>query len=210
MTVAVVTVIGTGGSGVGAAVSSTGPTARQTKDELRRKLIVRWQNLNTVGRMSFGRPGTFAQLLFVPVVAFLASCGLLHSTSAPGGIGGEVVDGKFAFIVTDISSSPTFDSTSARGVWWIVSMAVRNVGTGPRFFAMATQSLTASDGRWHSATLMEPPLVNKIDPGLQLSVRLAFDVPPGVRPKQIVLRESASSPGAPVKLAQPAASTPRG
>jgi Domain of unknown function (DUF4352) len=191
-------------------VSSTGPTARQTKDELRRKLIVRWQNLNTVGRMSFGRPGTFAQLLFVPVVAFLASCGLFHSTSAPAGIGGEVVDGKFAFIVTDISSSPTFDSTSARGVWWVVSMAVRNVGTGPRFFEMAAQSLTDSDGRGHSATLMEPPLVNKIDPGLQISVRLAFDVPPGVRPKQVVLRESASSPGAPVKLAQPAASTPRG
>jgi hypothetical protein len=194
----------------GRPVSSTGPTARRTKNELRRKLIVRWQNLNTLGRMSFGRPGRFAPLLFVPVVVFLASCGLFHTTSGSAGIGREVVDGKFAFIVTDISSSPTFGSTSARGVWWIVSMAVRNVGTEPRFFEMAAQSLTDSEGRGHSATLMEPPLANKIDPGLQVSVRLAFDVPPGVRPQRIVLRESHSSPGAPVNLVQPSSSTPHG
>jgi Domain of unknown function (DUF4352) len=164
---------------------------------------VRWRNPNTVGRMSFGRRGRFAPLLFVPAVVFLASCGLFHATSASAGMGQEVIDGKFAFIATDISSSPTFDSTSARGVWWIVSMAVRNVGTEPRFFEMAAQSLMDSDGRGHSATLMEPPLANKIDPGLQMSLRLAFDVPPGVRPKKMVLRESASSPGAPVTLVQP-------
>ena len=144
--------------------------------------------LNTLDRMSFGRPGRFAPLLFVPVAVFLASCGLFHSTSAPAGMGQEVVDGKFAFIVNDISTSPTFGPTSARGVWSIVSMAVRNVGTGPRVFEMGAQSLTDSEGRGHSATLMEPPLANKIDPGLQVSVRLAFDVPPGVRPNQIVLR----------------------
>ena len=164
---------------------------------------MQWQNLNTLGRMSFGCPRLFAPLLFVPVAVFLASCGLFHATSESAGVGQEVIDGKFAFIATDISSSPTFDSKSARGVWWILSMAVRNVGTEPRFFEMAAQSLMDGDGRGHSATLMEPPLANKIDPGLQVSVRLAFDVPPGVRPQQIVLRESASSPGAPVKLVQP-------
>ena len=171
---------------------------------------MRWQNLNTLGHMSFGCPRRFVPLLSVPVAVFLASCGLFHTNSAPAGIGQEVVDGKFAFIVTDISTSPTFGPTSARGVWSIVSMAVRNVGTGPQPFEMAAQSLTDSDGRGHSATLMEPPLANKIDPGLQVSVRLAFDVPPGVRPSKIVLRESASSPGAPVKLVQPASSTPHG
>ena len=171
---------------------------------------MRWRNLNTLGRMSFGRPGRFAPFLFAPVVVFLASCGVFHSTSASAGLGRAVVDEKFAFIVTDISASPTFGSTSARGVWWIVSMAVRNVGTEPRFFEMSAQSLTDSEGRGHSATLMEPPLANKIDPGLQRSARLAFDVPPGVRPKRIVLRESASSPGAPVNLVQPSSSASPG
>jgi hypothetical protein len=160
--------------------------------------------------MSFGRPGRFAPLLFVPVAVFLAACGLFHATSESAGVGQEVIDGKFAFIATDISSSPTFDSTSARGVWWILSMAVRNVGTEPRFFEMSAQSLMDGDGRGHSATLMEPRLDKKIGPGLQMSVRLAFDVPPGVRPKKIVLRESASSPGAPVNLVQPSSSTSRG
>ena len=164
---------------------------------------MRWQNLNTVSRMSFGCRGRFAPFLFVPVMVFLASCGFFHhKTSDSAGVGQEVVDGKFAFIVNDISSSPTFAYTSARGVWLIVSMAIRNIGTEPRIFEMAAQSLKESDGRGHSAALMEPQSVNKIDPGLQVSVRLAFDVPPGVRPTRILLRESADTPGARVNLAQ--------
>lgn len=170
---------------------------------------MRWQNLNTLGRMPFGCRGMFAPLLLVPVMVFLASCGLFHRTSELAGVGQEVVDGKFAFIVDEVSTSPTFGDTHARGVWSILSMAVRNIGTEPRLFEMGAQSLRDSDGRGHSATLMEPAWVNKVDPGLQVSVRLAFDVPPGVRPRQIVLRESASSTGASVNLVQPSSSTPR-
>lgn len=171
---------------------------------------MRRQNRNTLSRMSYGCRGRFAALLFAPVVVLLASCGLFHSTSASAGIGQEVIDGKFAFIVTDIGTSPTFGSTEARGVWLTVSMAVRNVGTHPRSFEMAAQTLKESDGRVHSATLMEPPSINKIDPGLQVSVRLAFDVTPGVHATQIVLRESASSAGAAVNLGQSPSSTSHG
>ena len=163
---------------------------------------MRWQNLNTLSRMSFGCRGRFAPLLFVPIVVFLASCGLFHRTSESAGLGQEVVDGKFAFIVNEVSTSPTFGDTHAQGVWLILSVAVRNIGTEPRLFEMAAQSLKESGGRGHSAAFMEPPSVNKIDPGLQVSVRLAFDVPPGVRPTRILLRESASTPGARVNLAQ--------
>jgi hypothetical protein len=161
--------------------------------------------------MSFGCRAGFAPLLFVPVMVFVASCGFFHRTSESPGMGQEVVDGKFAFIVNDVSSSPTFAYTSARGVWLIVSMAVRNIGTEPRVFEMAAQSLKESDGRGHSAGLMEPTSVNKIDPGLQVSLRLAFDVPPGVRPTRILLHESESTPGARVDLAQSqiSSSTPR-
>ncbi|MGA9490014.1 MAG: DUF4352 domain-containing protein [Mycobacterium sp.] len=160
--------------------------------------------------MSSGCRRRLAALLFAPAVVFLASCGLFHRTSVSAGIGQEVIDGKFAFIVTEVSTSPMFGGTRARGVWSIVSIAVRNVGTAPQVFEMAAQSLKESDGRGHSATLMEPPSVNSIDPGLQVSVRLAFDVPPGVRPTRIVLRESASSPGARVSLARSPSSTPHG
>ena len=156
--------------------------------------------------MFFGCVGRLAALLMVPVAVLLASCGLFHTTSAPPGMGQEVLDGKFAFIVSQVDTSPTFGHARAHGVYAIVSMAVRNVGTEPQFFDMAAQTLKGSAGRPYSASFMDPPFleeVNNINPGLQVSVKLAFDVPPGVRPTQIVVHKSASSHGAPVNLLQP-------
>jgi Domain of unknown function (DUF4352) len=151
----------------------------------------------------------------LPVAVFLASCGLFHTTSAPARIGQEALDGKFAFIVTQVNTSPTFGHTRAQGVYVIVSMAVRNVGTEAQMFEWAAQKLKDSTGREYSASLMVPSLfgdvVNSIDPGAQVSVKLAFDVPPGAKPTQIVLHDSLSSHGAPVNLTQPPSPpTPRG
>ncbi|MBV8182678.1 MAG: DUF4352 domain-containing protein [Mycobacterium sp.] len=165
--------------------------------------------------MYFGCMGRLAALLMVPVAVFLASCGLFHTTAAPAGMGQEVLDGKFAFIVTQVDTSPTFGHTSAQGVYVIVSMAVRNVGTQAQFFEWAAQKLKDNSGREYSASFMDPSLigdvVNSIDPGLQVSVKLAFDVPPGTKPTQIVVRDSLSSHGAPVNLTQPQSpSPPRG
>lgn len=149
--------------------------------------------------------GRLAALLIVPVAASLASCGLFHHTSAQAGLGQEVLDGKFAFIVTQVDTSPTFGQTRAQGVYEIVSMAVRNVGTEAQFFVMSAQKLKDNAGREYSAGLMDPPVlqeVNNINPGLQVSVKLAFDVPPGTKPTQILLHESVSSQGATVNLTQ--------
>jgi len=144
-------------------------------------------------------------LLMVPVAVSLASCGLFHHSSTQAGLGQEVIDGKFAFIVTQVATSPTFGQTRAQGVYEVVSMAVRNVGTEAQFFVMSAQKLKDNAGREYSAGFMEPPFleeVNNINPGLQVSVRLAFDVPPGTKPTQIVLHESVSSHGATVNLTQ--------
>ena len=69
---------------------------------------------------------------------------------------------------------------------------------------MGRQRLKDTAGREYSASFMDPPLfgdvVNSINPGLQVSVKLAFDVPPATKPTQIVLHESLSSHGVPVKL----------
>jgi Domain of unknown function (DUF4352) len=165
--------------------------------------------------MFFGCMGRLVALLMLPVAVFLASCGLFHTTSAPARIGQEALDGKFAFIVTQVNTSPTFGHTRAQGVYVIVSMAVRNVGTEAQMFEWAAQKLKDSTGREYSASLMVPSLfgdvVNSIDPGAQVSVKLAFDVPPGAKPTQIVLHDSLSSHGAPVNLTQPPSPpTPRG
>lgn len=159
--------------------------------------------------MFFGCRRKLAALLMVPVAVFLGSCDIFHTTSAPAGMGQEVVDGKFAFIVNEVGTSPTFGDTHAGGVYVIVSMAVRNVGTVAQLFEVAAQKLKENDGRGHSASFMEP-VVNNVDPGLQVSVKLAFDVPPGLRQTQNVLHESESSHGAPVNLVLPTSSAPSG
>jgi Domain of unknown function (DUF4352) len=147
----------------------------------------------------------FAALLTVPVAAFTASCGLFHTNSAPpAGMGQEALDGKFAFIVSNVDTSPTFGNTSAHGVYVIVSIAVRNVGTKAQLFETAAQKLKDNTGRKYLASFVDPsPLGdgNNINPGLQVSVKEVFDVPPDVRPTQIVLHDSASSHGVPVNLA---------
>jgi Domain of unknown function (DUF4352) len=165
--------------------------------------------------MFFGCSGRLAALLMLPVAVFLASCDLFQTTSAPAGMGQEVLDGKFAFIVSQVETSPTFGHTRAQGVYAIVSMAVRNVGTETQMFEWAAQRLKDRTGREYSASLMVPPLfgdvVNSIDPGLQVSVKLAFDVPHDAKPTQVVLHDSLSSHGAPVNLTQPPSPpTPRG
>jgi hypothetical protein len=154
--------------------------------------------------------GRLVALLIVPAAVFLTSCGLFHHTSAQAGMGQEVIDGKFAFIVTQVATSPTFGQTRAQGVYEVVSMAVRNVGTEAQFFVLSAQKLKDNAGRAYSAGFMEPPFleeVNNINPGLQVSVRLAFDVPPGTKPTQIVLHESVSSHGATVNLTQSTSSS---
>jgi hypothetical protein len=157
--------------------------------------------------MFFGCMGRLAALLTVPVAMFLASCALFQTNSRPAGIGQEVVDGTFAFIVTQVDTSPTFGNTRAQGVFAIVSMAVRNVGKQPQMFEWEAQRLKDRTGRGYSASLMVPPLfgdlVNSVDPGLQVSVKLGFDVPPGTKSTQIVLHDSLSSHGAPVNVTQP-------
>ncbi len=157
--------------------------------------------------MLFGCMGRLAALLMLPVAVFLASCGLFHTTSRPAGMGHEVLDGTFAFIVSQVDTSPTFGHTRAQGVYAIVSMAVRNVGTEPQMFEWVAQRLKDRTGREYSPSLMVHPVfgdvVNSIDPGLQVNVKVAFDVPPGAKPTQIVLHDSLSSHGAPASHGAP-------
>jgi hypothetical protein len=161
--------------------------------------------------MPFGRRLAALLLLIMPVAALLAACSSSRSSSAPPGIGREVIDGEFAFVVTHVETSPTFDNTQAQGVYLIVSMAVRNVGTEPQFFVWGAQKLKDGSGRKYSARFMDPPRIgdvgDSIDPGLQISVRLAFDVPEA-RSAQIVLHDSPSSEGVAVKLNRPEPSSP--
>ena len=139
----------------------------------------------------------------------------INTAVSPGAIGQVVRDGTFDFTVTEVNSSRTFDDRRAQGVYAIVSLTVKNVGVEPQMFAWSAQRLKDSTGRQYSASFMDPSLfgnvVNAIDPELEVRIKVAFDVPPGTKPTQIVLHESLSSNGAPVNLTKaPSPPTPRG
>lgn len=79
-------------------------------------------------------------------------------------------------------------------------------------FDWAAQRLKDRTGREYSASLMVPPLlgdvVNSMNPGLQVSVKLAFDVPHDAKSTQIVLYDPLSSHVVPVNLTQPPSPPP--
>jgi hypothetical protein len=164
--------------------------------------------------MFFGCVGRLAALL--PVVAAAALVGACHSTATiatPAGIGQTARDGTFDFTVTQVNSSPTFRAMRAQGVFVVVSLTVKNVGVDPELFDRSAQQLKDNVARRYSASYMDPPSLgdigNSMDAGLQVNVKLAFDVPPGTKPTQIVLHESQSSEGVPVNLTQPKSTGPK-
>jgi hypothetical protein len=124
-----------------------------------------------------------------------------------GAIGQQVRDGTFDFTVTQVNSSGTFHDRRAQGVYVIVALTVKNVGVEPVMFGWSAQQLKDSIGRQYSASFMVPSLfgnvVNAVDPGQEVPIKLVFDVPSGTKPTQIVLHESTSSEGAAVNLMQP-------
>lgn len=162
--------------------------------------------------MFFGCIRSLAALLMLLAAGTLVgACDSARTASAPAGIGNEVVDGEFAFVVNQVNRAPTFADKRAQGVYVIVSMAVRNVGTEAQMFEWAAQRLKDSTGREYSASFMVPSLfgdvVNSIAPGAQVSIKLAFDVPPDTKkPTQVLLHDSLSSHGAAVNLTPPPSS----
>jgi hypothetical protein len=138
------------------------------------------------------------------------------TTVSPAVIGQLARDGTFDFTITQVNSSRTFGALHAKGVYVIASLTVKNIGVDPVVFDPSAQLLKDSAHRY-PASFMDPPYLgdigNSVDAGLQVNVKLAFDVPPGIKPTQIVLHESRSSDGIPVNLMQPPSrslSPPRG
>jgi Domain of unknown function (DUF4352) len=170
---------------------------------------------NTLSRVFFGCLARLAALLMVFTAgALVGACNFtrLDTTVPPAVIGQIVRDGTFDFTVTQVNSSRTFGTARAQGVYVIVTLTVKNVGVDPEVFDRSAQLLEDSTERRYSTSFMDPPYLgdigNSVDAGLQVNVKLAFDVPPGTKPTQIVLHESQSSDGIPVNLMQPPSPSP--
>lgn len=133
------------------------------------------------------------------------------STAAPQpGIGQEVRDGKFAFNVHGVSTSKTVGATddlkTAQGTYVVVSMTVTNTGNRSQGYYGNNQKLIDSSGREFSPDGLADIAMNgdldgtDVNPGNHIDVRVAFDVPDGTKPAQLILHDSAYSGGVKVDL----------
>jgi hypothetical protein len=135
-------------------------------------------------------------------------------TGAPAGIGDQVQDGAFAFTVTKVETGREalgdgFLRSEAQGSYVLVHVTVTNIGTESAMFTSANQTLLDAQGREFEAdagaAMMNVPdsesFLTDINPGNTVDGVLVFDVPQGLTPAAIELRESMFSDGATVALA---------
>lgn len=152
----------------------------------------------------------------VAAVVAASGCGAAAPTVTGSGIAAHpaaVRDGGFEFAVQDVAQvqqvgDPTDPglSITAKGVFVVVTLSIRNVGDAPLTFFDRYQTLIDSSGTTYSADMAADIYGNlgipstRIAPGAALTVHLAFDVPVGTTPTNITLRESDRSTGATAAL----------
>jgi Protein of unknown function (DUF2510)/Domain of unknown function (DUF4352) len=129
----------------------------------------------------------------------------------PASIGQEILGETLSFTVTGVSTAKTvqdttYETKTARGIYVIVMMTVRNNSGTAQQLEGSSQVLRDSAGWQFSAggkdnnnssnvlqkgptgvDIVEP--VANLDPDQQMTVGEMFDVPEGMQPSQIVLKE---------------------
>ena len=129
--------------------------------------------------------------------------GPVHNSSGTAALNDEVRDGKFAFTVTGVNIGvPKIGYLTAQGVFVVVDITARNIGDEPRTVYCQNQKLKDLAGKTYNDAVdagRREDLIN-IDPGKQVRVACAFDVPVGTLPAAVEVHDSAYSKGATVKV----------
>ena len=169
-----------------------------------------------------------AGVAVVVMVIGLAGCGAASTTVAgtptvdrtsaaapvsPRAVPGPVRDGGLQFHVVDVSQVEKVGdpadpglSITARGVFVVVTMSIRNVGSAPLTFFDRYQTLVDGTGQQFPADMAADIYGNRsirstrIEPGEELLVHLSFDVPQGTVAKNLILRQSDSTTGVTVPI----------
>jgi hypothetical protein len=138
-----------------------------------------------------------------------------NTASPPSvGIGQEVRDGNFAFVVTSVDVSKTagdpgsqFKISPKQGEFVNVHLTVRNVGDRPQTFLAYNQTLQLGAQQFSSnnaATMWTQAMTVDVNPGSSIHAAVSFDVPPGnSKDGVLTVRSSLSSGGARISLRQP-------
>ncbi|MCX6480777.1 MAG: DUF4352 domain-containing protein [Mycobacterium sp.] len=135
------------------------------------------------------------------------------SKSVITAVPGAFRDGGLEFVVTDISENRLVGdpedpglSVTAQGVFVVITLSIRNLGSATVTFLDRDQSLIDAAGTRFSTDMAADIYGNldvhstRMSPGHGLVVRLAFDVPVDTVPRTLLLRESETSAGVAVPL----------
>lgn len=135
-----------------------------------------------------------------------ASAAAPSRQAPPPAPGAPVRDGQFEFRVTGVGSAKTigdnqFLQTTAQGVFVVFTLQVTNTGNEARNFSAMAQKLIDSSGRKYDASTSADTNLNQmgslgqINPGIAVTIRVAFDVPPDLKMKALELHDSLFSGG---------------
>lgn len=126
-------------------------------------------------------------------------------------VGSAVRDGQFEFLVTKVEQGAEtvgegFWSEQAKGEFVLIYVDITNIGKEPRRYSSSNQQLFDDRGREFSSSFSADIALNdygsseELNPGHQISVVLAFDVPAGTVPAAVEFHDSMFSGGAKVAL----------
>ncbi|WP_250038343.1 DUF4352 domain-containing protein [Paractinoplanes maris] len=128
-------------------------------------------------------------------------------------LGHKVRDGKFEFVVSRVDCSRTTVGLerlkrTAKGKFCMVSLSVRNIADGSRYFlGHAQKAVDATGASYRNDTLAGvyanldiETFLRKLGPGELVTGRLVFDVPKQAKLTSLVLHDSPLSGGATITL----------
>jgi hypothetical protein len=129
--------------------------------------------------------------------------GSVHHSSGTASLNEEVRDGNFAFTVTAVNIGvPKTGHQTAQGVFVVFQIMVKNVGDAPRTVYCQNQRLKDQAGKTYdnAVSIVGREGQAVINPGKEVHVTCAFDVPAGTLPAAIVVHDSAYSRGVTVEV----------
>lgn len=136
-----------------------------------------------------------------------------ESEQAAPGIGQEVRDGKFGFVVTGVETGVTtlgdnpYLQKDALGQFVLVSVTVTNVSDKAQSYFGSNQKLIDVQGREFENDAMaainleaETAIGGDINPGLSQNITIVFDIPADAVPATLEVHDSVFSGGAEISL----------
>jgi hypothetical protein len=150
----------------------------------------------------------FSRSVAVPVLALaisVTSCSTsaLHSAPETVGLTEPVRDGTFVFTVMQVDiGEPILGLAHPQGVFVFVRLRAKNIGDDPENLYCQYQGLKDLAGRTYDDAVNGHAGDDAVhvDPGKQVDVMCAFDVPPGTLPAAVQVREFEYSAGATVTV----------